>query len=59
MIWPPPREMLSEASEMSVSLNLVLRMAVMKSQHELQGGGEECREITYVLHKAGLLLCPS
>ena len=34
MIWPPPREMLSAANEMSVSLNLVLRMAVMNSQHE-------------------------
>ena len=29
MIWPPPREMLSAAREMSVSLNLVLRIAVM------------------------------
>jgi hypothetical protein len=29
MIWPPPRKMASGAREMSVSLNLVLRMAVV------------------------------
>ena len=37
MIWPPPRDIESVAREISVSLDLVLRIAMFKLVHHSQG----------------------